>query len=200
MAELKRYLYNNLSFKISTGVTPVVVNELVIDAKQTVPQVIWNINFGKADMSLKNAIEATIMLEPNSTFINSYVGPHFYIGKRINPVGSVAEYYLTYVFEYAYYNTFVNKPLNYIVDGSDHLIEGSIRIPIAQVDGDTPVVFEGASALPRKLFYLESMLDISHEFNNIFNLKGRFTELAAPLPYTNLFIAGVSDADNTLYC
>ncbi len=200
MAEIKRYLYDGLSFKISTGITPIVVNELVVNAKQTIPQITWNIDFGKVDMALKNAIEATLALEPNDTSIRSYIGPHYYIGKRINPVGSVAEYYLTYMFEYSYYQTFVNKPLNYVVDGSDHLIEGTLRIPISQSDGDTPIVFTGAKALPRKLFHLESFLDIKHEFNNVFSFKVKLTELAAPLAFTNLFIAGASDVDYDSTC
>ena len=200
MAEIQRYLYDELGFKIITGNTPIIVDAAVVNAKQTIPQTIWNINFGKINMELKNAIEATISLEPNNTSIISYVGPNFYIGKRINPVGSVAEYYLTYVFEYAYYNTFVNKPLSYIVDGSDHLIEGSIRIPISQGSGDTPIVIAGAIALPRKLFYLESSLEIQHSFNNLFEFKAKFNELAGPLTYTNLFIAGVADANYAEYC
>jgi len=200
MAEIKRYLYNDLGFKILTGITPVVVNENVIDAKQATPQVDWAINFGKIDMALKNAIEATLALEPNNTFIRSYVGPHYYIGKRINPVGSVAEYYLTYIFEYAYYSTFVNKPLDYVVDGSDHLIEGSIRIPISQIESDEPIVISDAKSLPRKLFHLETFLDVKHEFNNIFSFSVKLTELAAPLPFTNLFIVGVSDVSYDTSC
>ncbi len=200
MAEIKRYLYNDLSFKVATGITPIIVNSVVVDAKQTVPETIWNINFGKVDMALKNAIEATLALEPNDTSIRSYIGPHYYIGKRINPVGSVTEYYLTYVFEYAYYQTFVNKPLAYIVDGSDHLIEGVLRIPISQVEGNDPIVFAGAKPLPRKLFHLENSLDIKHEFNNIFSFKVKLTELAAPLAFTNLFIAGASDVDYDSSC
>lgn len=200
MAELKRYLYNDLSFKISTGIVPIIVNNTVVDSKKAVPQTIWSIDFGEVDMGLKNAIENTIFLDPNDTFINSFVGPSFYIGKRINPVGSVAEYYLTYVFEYKYYQTFVNKPLTYVVDGSDHLIDGSIRIPIAQTDQDTPIVLTGATSVYRKLFHLDSILDIKHSFNNIYSMKAKFTELAAPLAYTGMFIVGESDADNNLYC
>ena len=200
MAELKRYLYDGLSFKISTGIVPVVVNGVVIDSKQSVPQVEWNLNFGKVDVGLKNAIEDTIMLDPNDTFINSFIGPHFYIGKRINPVGDVAEYYLTYAFEYKYYNTFVNKPLSYVVDGSDHLIDGGIRIPISQVDTDTPVEITGAISIYRKLFYLASVQDVNHEFNNIFSMKAKFIELAAPLAYTGMFKVGESRVDNNLYC
>ena len=200
MAELKRYLYDGLSFKISTGIVPVIVNGTVVDSKQSVPQTVWNLDFGKVDMGLKNAIEDTMFLEPNDTFINSFVGPHYYIGKRINPVGSAAEYYLTYVFEYKYYNTFVNKPLTYVIDGSDHLIDGSIRIPISQVEVDPIVEITGATSIYRKLFYIDSTQDVNHEFNNIFNMKARFTEIAAPLAYTGMYIVGASYVDNYSTC
>ena len=200
MAELKRYLYDGLSFKINTGIVPIIVNGLVISSKQSVPQLTWNIDFGKVDMDLKNAIEQTIFLEPDDTFITSYVGPSFYIAKRVNPIGSVTEYYLTYLFEYKYYSTFVNKPLAYVVDGADDLIEGSIRIPSDQGSGDTPIVISGAIPLPRKLFYVQEDLDISHSFNNIFIMKAKFSELAAPLTYTEMFIVGESSADNAIYC
>ena len=200
MAELKRYLYDGLSFKINTGIVPIIVNNTVINAKQSVPHVIWSLDFGKVDMGLKNSIDETIFLEPDDTFITSYVGPSFYIGKRVNPVGSVNEYYLTYLFEYKYYTTFVNRPLTYIVDGSDDLIEGAIRIPSNQGSGDTPIVIAGAQPLPRKLFYTQEDLDIGHSFNNVFTMKAKFTELASPLTYTEMFIAGESSADNSLYC
>ncbi len=196
MAELKKYLYDGLSFKIETGVVPIIVNNSIIKSKQNVPQVVWSIDFGKVDMDLKNAIENSIFKEPDNTFINSYVGPSFYIGKRSSPT----EYYLTYVFEYEYYQTFVNKPLSYIVDGSDHLIEGSVRIPISQGSGDTPVSLTGAKSLPRKLFYVQADLDISHSFNNVFLMKAKFTELAAPLTYTGMFIVGEASANNFVYC
>lgn len=200
MAELKRYLYNDLSFKISTGIVPVIVNNEVVSSKQSVPSTIWTLDFGEVDMDLKNAIEETVLNEPNDTFINSFVGPNFLIGKRINPVGSVVEYYMTYLFEYKYYGTFVNKPLTYVVDGTDHLIDGSIRIPIAQVEATPPVVITGAKSLYRKLFFVDTTLDISHSFNNIFNMKTKFTELAAPLTYTGMYTVGVSSADNNLNC
>lgn len=200
MAEIKRYLYNGLGFKIDTGITPIIVNETALQTKSKVPQTIWTIDFGDVTMELKNAIEHTIFLEPNNTTVLSYVGPHFYIGKRINPVGDITEYYLTYIFEYAYYSTFVNKPLSYIVDGTDHLIEGTLRIPIAQTSGDTPIVFDKAEPLPRKMFYLAQTLGIAHKYNNVFNFKIVFNELAKPLAFTNLFIVGVSDAYDDTTC
>lgn len=200
MAEIKRYLYNGLSFKINTGVVPIVVNNTVIKSKQSAPQVVWDIDFGEISMGLKNAIEETIFLEPNNTFITSFVGPNFYIGKRVNPVGDVAEYYLTYLFEYDYYGTFVNRPLSYVVDGSDHLIEGVIRIPIAQVEATPNVVFEGATALPRKLFYLGSDLDVKHNYSNVFGFSSKFTEIAPPLVYTGMYIVGESDASYYTSC
>ncbi len=200
MAELKRYLYNDLSFKINTGIVPIIVNSTIVNSKQGVPNTVWSLDFGKVDMGLKNSIEATIFLEPDNTFITSFVGPSFYIGKRVNPVGPVNEYYLTYLFEYKYYGTFVNRPLSFVVDGSDDLIEGVIRIPSNQSSGDTPITIIGAKPLPRKLFYVQENLEIGHSFNNVFTMKAKFTELASPLTYTAMFIAGESDADNSLYC
>ena len=199
MAELKRYLYDGLSFKATTGVIPIIVNGNVISSKQGVPKLTWSIDFGKVDMSLKNAIEETIYLEPDNTFIRSYVGPSFFIGKRVNPIGSVNEYYLTYLFEYKYYDTFVNKPLAYVVDGGDDLIEGLIRIPSNQGAGN-PINISGAVELPRKLFYTEADLDVNHLFNNTFAMKAKFTELAAPLTYTGMYVVGVADANNAVYC
>lgn len=200
MAELKKYLYDGLSFKITSGIVPIIVNGSVVPSKQGVPKTEWSIDFGKVDMDLKNAIENTVLTDPDNTFINSFVGPSFYIGKRVNPVGSVNEYYLTYTFEYNYYTTFVNKPLSYVVDGSDDLIEGVIRIPSAQGSGDTPITIGGATELPRKLFYLETDLDINHLFNNTFSMKAKFTELAAPLAYTGMYIVGEASANNFVYC
>ncbi len=198
MAELKKYLYNDLSFKAFTGVMPIMVNNTVVVSKQSIPKTTWTIDFGKVDVELKNAIEEIIFLAPNDTFIRSYVGPSFYIGKRTGTGG--VEYYLTYLFEYKYYNTFVNKPLEYVIDGSDHLIEGYIRIPISQGSSDEPFKIIGVNELPRKLFYLETDLEINHLFNNTFSMKANFTELSSPLTYTNLFIAGVANANNLTYC
>ena len=98
MAELKRYLYDDLVFKINTGIVPIVVNSTIVKTKKSIPNVTWDIDFGEVTMDIKNAIENTILSEPDNTILPSYIGPSYYIGKRINPVGSVAEYYLTYVF------------------------------------------------------------------------------------------------------
>ena len=47
MAEIKKYLYNDLTFKIATGIVPVIVNNELVKTKQSIPQLTWNIDFGE---------------------------------------------------------------------------------------------------------------------------------------------------------
>lgn len=200
MAEIKRYLYDGLTYKISTGVKPVLVNGDIVKTKQTVPKATWNIDFGKSDTEIKNAIEHTILLEPNNTYIRSFVGPAFYIGKRIDAVSGVISYYMSYIYEFDYYKKFVNKPLAYEVDGTDHLIEGAIRVPISQTDLDDRIVVDQPVELPRKLYFNKTELSITHQYNGISGMKLECYEQAQPLPYTSVFIIGGSNDSYLDYC
>lgn len=200
MAELKRYLYDGLEYNILTGIQPIVVNSSIVESKQSIPQVIWSLQFENIDNELKNAIEAIIFLDKNNTTISCTVGPHYYIGKHIDLVNGTISYYLTYVFEYDYYNGFVNKPLSYIVDGTNHIIEDSLIVPANQTALDPIVEFNQVAYITRKLFYLDNDLKVNHKFYNHFNLRLNFSELAKPLGYTDMFIVGASYANNASYC
>lgn len=200
MAELKKYLYDGLEYNISTGVQPILVDGFIVESRQAIPEVIWSLEFENISGELKNAIENIIFLDKDNTTIKSPIGPHYYIGKYIDLVDGTVSYYLTYIFEYDYYNGFVNKPLTYVVDGTDHLIESSIRIPISQTASDPIVQVSQVVYIPRKLFYLEDGLKVNHKFYNHFSLKFEFREIAKPLGYTSMFIVGASYANNASYC
>jgi len=200
MAELKRYLYNGLNFTVNTGFKPVIVNDRLINVKQKIPRTIWDIDFGQVDNELKNAIESTVLLDINDTFIKTYVGPAFYIGKLIDPITAAISYYITYVFEYNYYKKFLNKPLSYTVSGTNHIIEDTIVIPANQLSTDPKVVISEATNLPRKLFYQKDKIGFLHATNGLFKMKLSFVEQGKPLVTTEAFIVGESNDNYNNNC
>ena len=199
MAELKRYLYDGLSYRIDTGVKPMIVRGSVVQTKQTVPRTTWEIDFGVVNHELKNAIEASVFNDPNDLYIRSYIGPGFMIGRFIDLSGNYY-YYLTYWFEYQYYNNFVIRPLEFTVDGTDHLIEGQIRIPITWTTGDPVVIVSKPTEFKRKLFFTDTKLNVTHKANGTFSMKGSFVEQARPLPYSGLDLVGASNDSYAEYC
>jgi hypothetical protein len=200
MAELKRYLYDGLKYKIITGTTPIIVNDQVVDTKQSIPKTIWTLKFGKVNPEIKDAIENIIFSDPNNIFISSPIGPSYYIGKKVDYVSQVASYFMTYVFEYKYHNTFVDKPISYTVEGTDHVLEGGIRIPANQGPNDPVVIIKGNVWTPRKLKFLDTKVLVQHEVYRLFNFDLDFTETAAPLPYSGMFIVGESYAAADYVC
>lgn len=200
MTILESYLYNDFGYKIETGRIPILVNDAIVYADKSIPRVIWEIDFGRVTTQLKNAIEEGIFLSYDELYFKSYVGPAYKIGKYIDVLSGDISYYLTYVFEYAYYNGFVNKPLDYVIDGSDHIIADSIRIPIAQAETDAPIVVDKAGLL-RKLHFLSSDLKIVHKANDISTLKATFYEQASPLNVSaNTFTVGVTNVNYNTTC
>ena len=57
---IERFLYNELSYTISTGKSPVVVNSEKVHNKISVPFVNWEINFGVIDTEFKNFLEENL--------------------------------------------------------------------------------------------------------------------------------------------
>lgn len=200
--ELKQYLVNDLEFDISTGYIPVIVNDSVVKSRQALPKITWHINFGDVKEKLKNTIEHIIFTEPNNTFIISNIGPSYYIVKEHLYWGEyiILNYYMTYIFEYDYYGKFVNRPLSYVEDGTDHLIEGVIRVPINQSAIDPPIVIPENTAMPRKLFFQESKIRLRHKYNGIYNFKAVFSEQAGPISSGGLYVVGETYVDNLEIC
>lgn len=195
---IEKYLYNDFSYVIRSGKMPFLVGSGVVFTRNTVPRLEWSIDFGKITLEFKNAIEEGIFIDYADLYFKSFVGPAFFIGKHVDILTSEVSYYVTYIFEYAYYGSFVNKPLNYIVDGTDHLIEGQIRIPIDHVEADEPLVI-GSLELARKLYFLEADMKLVHNTNNISSFKATFIEQAEPLA-VSVYKVGVSDVNHTTIC
>jgi len=195
MAIIDRYLYENLTYTIGTGKKPVLVDTTLVHPKIAIPKVTWEIDFGTVSEELKNAIEETIFKEPNNTGINCAVGPAYVIGKYddgFNPI----EYHLTYLFEYEYYRTFVDRPIGYTVVGTDHLLDIGITIPINQNENDPIVIIPTKTELYRKLFYKESLVKVTHIANAISKMRMKFDEVYKPLYNSpGMFIVGASDAN-----
>lgn len=191
MVMIDKYQYNGLIFKIDTGFKPVVVGTDVAMVKKSIPILTWTVSFKNINLAIKNKIEDTIFNNPNDLYINTQITPAFVIAKRLDIYG-VAEYYLTYKFEHAYYNTFVNKPLNYTDDGVNHNIEGGIVIPKDQDETMEPIVLKDNYSLLKKVIFNKDSLKITHTASNIFDMTFTLLELASPLNYSNLFTVGES--------
>ena len=198
MTTLQRYLYDGLAYTIETGKIPLVVDQTVVFSRNELPRTVWDVDFGKVTEQLKNAIETAIITDPNALFIESHIGPAYYISKRLD--GATNQYFLTYIFEHDFYSTFVNKELSYVESGSNDILEGGIVIPNNMIDGNTPVVVPGNPYIKRKLTFLDTKLKIIHKYNGVYEMKVRFTEFAKPLPYSSMFVVGVSDADYLTGC
>ncbi len=196
MTVLHKYLYDDLSLDIVTGFKPVMVNNTVHNSRVGLPLTKWAINFGLVSDELKNAIETAILQEPNDLYILSPVGPGFNISKRVNPIGPVT-YYITYIFEYQYYNQFMDREVSYVTDGTDHLLDIGVRIPISQIASDTPVVVRADTVVPRKLLFLGESIKEIHKTNTVYEMKLQFTEVYKPLMYSNMYVVGVSDVNHT---
>ena len=194
MATIKRYLYDGLSFSIESGRSPVLVDNTLIHSKVSIPKVIWSIDFGSVDEPLKNAIEQTVFSEPNSTFIECAVGPSYVVGKYQPVFGSV-KYFMTYLFEYKYYNGFVDRELSYTVDGAYHVLENGLRVPDNQSPTSPMLVCPSRVEIKRKLFYMNSKTSIEHMANGIYKLRMNFTEAYRLLNLGNTFLIGASDAN-----
>ena len=195
MTILHKYLYDNLSIDIVTGFKPVMVNNRVHNSKVGLPLTKWDINFGTVSDELKNAIESAIMGDPNSLYIESPVGPGFNISKRVSPLGIVS-YYISYLFEYAYYGVAMDREVSYTDNGTHHVLDIGVSIPINQSASDVPVVVPAHTVVPRKLLFLDENIREVHKANTIFEMKLRFTEVYKPLSYSSMYIVGVSDVNH----
>jgi hypothetical protein len=200
VAKIERYLYNDFSYTIETGLKPVLVNGEVVKVKTSVPRVKWSINFGKVSAELKNNLETALFRAQDDLYFNPHIGPAFYIGKHEDLGSGAINYYLTYVFEYDYYETFVNKKIPYTIEGSNHVLSGGIVIPANMTPTDDPVIIKPTADTDRKLFYLDSNLSATHKFNSVYELKQSFYEQAAPLPYTTMFIVGAPNVNYDTSC
>ena len=57
---IERFLYDELSYTINTGKSPIVVNSEKVHNKINVPFVTWEINFGVIDTEFKNFLEENL--------------------------------------------------------------------------------------------------------------------------------------------
>lgn len=194
MTILHRYLYNGLQLTIDTGIKPVLVDTLVYPSKVGVPSTTWTVDFGNVSDELKNAIENAIFSDPNDLYIESRIGPSFLIGKRTSPLG-VVKYYLTYVFEYEYYQTFMDRELSHTVNGNDHVLDIGVTIPADHLPSDDPIVVPADLSLFRKLVYLQDKIKASHQSNSIYQMKLDFKEIYKPLNLSGIYTVGTSDAN-----
>jgi hypothetical protein len=196
---IEKYLYNDFNYKLETGRKPFLVNDTINYVNTSIPRTIWDLDLGNITVPFKDAIEQAIFTDPNNIFFRSYIGPAYYIGKYKDLLTDEVFYYLTYIFEYDYYNSFVNKPLSYTVEGSNHVIEGQFTVPADFSSSDDPIVIDKLIELPRKLNYLESLVKHIHKTNGINNLKLSFSEQASPLDL-EAFTIGVCNVDYSSYC
>ena len=68
---LERFLYEDLTYTINTGKSPVVVNSSKVHNKISVPFVNWEINLGMIDYEFKNFIEENLMASEEVKLITS---------------------------------------------------------------------------------------------------------------------------------
>lgn len=136
MAVIKNFLYDSLSYTITTGVNPVVVGNRVTHPKIGIPVVTWDINFGVIQPDLANLIQDMLFESINNLFLASHVFPAVKLYKATKGLDTFYTY--VYVHEEAFYGPgkydLINRRLSYTTDGAfDTITEGSLVVDLAKI-------------------------------------------------------------------
>jgi hypothetical protein len=196
---IPRFWYDDMNINVYTGIKKSLVGDEVVKLKMNMPMTTWTLSIKYATAALKNTIENTLANHPNDTFISTAVGPAFYIHKYESALKGT-QYFMTYLFEFAFYGCPVNRELNYVVDGTNHILDGNIVIPASQVASDTPITIGEYAEIPRKVVDDNLTVGLVHKVNNLFDLKLKLQDIARPLYLTTPFIVGVPDENYTTIC
>ncbi len=194
---ITKYLYNGLAFKEYSGIVPTMVNLDVIPVKVNIPKTTWKLSYDYVKKDLKNYIEEALYENYNDLYLDPTIGPAFYIHKYIDLLSNV-KYYMTYIHEYAFYQKPVNRQINYIEDGTNHVLDGGLVIP-NDLDGTTVLELD-FYPFPRKVFMPKNSLDVTHKANGLFGIRLELEDIAKPLDLANIFIIGKSHAGTSELC
>ena len=198
MYVIPRFLYDDMTFSIYSGIKQTLVDTEVIDLRLNAPYTRWQLNLNYASIELKNHIEQALLTHGDELYLKSAIGPSYKIYK-LDTISGIS-YYLTYDFEYKYYNKPMNRPLSYVEEAGYHIIEGAIRIPVDQSVGDPVILISAYPELPRKVVYTDTTFRITHKANNNYSLKFDVLDIAKPLGLPGAFVVGESNADYITNC
>jgi hypothetical protein len=196
---IPRFWYDDMTFSTYTGITKSLVGGEVLGLKMNMPRTTWTLSIKYATQALKNAIESTLAEHISDTYIKMAVGPAFYI-HRYNSLTEGTKYFMTYVFEFAFYKCPVARELSYVTEGSNHVLDGGIVIPADQADGDVPIIIKDYKEIPRRVVDDNLTVNITHKANNLFDLKLKLQDIARPTYLTTPYIVGVPDENYTAVC
>ena len=187
MAVIKNFLYNGLTYKVSTGFVPLVVNNQTVKSKTSVPLVTWDIDFGNVMNDLHNHIEELLFSNANDLYLATHVFPSL---KLFKVTGGAQDFYTyRYAFEEDYYGVdfydVTNRKMFFTTDGTyDSIIDGDLVITIADI-GTTDIL---NNRFPHYVHYLDNSLKVSHVANKVFKASTTITEYFDPTD-----IADISD-------
>lgn len=136
MAVIKNFLYDSLSYTITTGFNPVVVGNEAVTPKVGIPVVSWDIGFGVIQPDLANLIQDMLYESINDLYLASHTFPSVKLYKVTNGVDSFYTY--VYTHEEAFYGSnkfdLINRRLAYTTDGTfDSISDGSLTIRLSDI-------------------------------------------------------------------
>ena len=195
---IPKFLYNDLTYDIYTGIEQTIVDNTIIPVKINAPKVTWKFKFDYIKEETKNYIEQILLERIDDTYINPGVGPSYKIFRYID-INNTYFYYYTYAHEYAFYSKIINRVINYTESGNDHILDGGLVVPKTQT---IPIEIKEPFHYPRKVLLAEKSLSIVHKANGLYNLKLNFEDLASTinLPDNRVTLIGYSYASDTGLC
>lgn len=136
MAIIKNFLYDSLSYTISTGVNPVVIGNTAVHPKIGIPVVAWDISFGVIQPDLANLIQEMLYESVNDLYLASHTFPAVKLYKASKGLDSFYTY--VYAHEEKFYGSskydLVNRRLAYTTDGAfDTITDGSLVVNLANI-------------------------------------------------------------------
>ena len=180
---LERFLYEDLTYTINTGKSPVVVNSSKVHNKISVPFVNWEINLGMIDYEFKNFIEESLMSADEVKFITS-ICPAYRIVKNNS------QYFYIYKHELDFYGSnFVD--LRRVVPAS-----------ISSIDNfkDAPnKVLKNFIAYEHTTLFLQDALQVIHKANGLMECRINLKEYFKPTSLSYELI-GSSYASDSVNC
>ena len=179
MAIIKNFLYDGLTYTITTGVAPVVINNEIIRPKVSLPFTRWDINFGLVKHDLANFIQNMIFTDINNLYLSTAVRPSV---KLFKITGGTEDFYTyRYTYEETYYGSnfydVTNRRLLFTTDGSyDYITDGDLKIPIASIGS----FVLGLYRMPHYVHYTEGAFKTKHTTTGVFEVSCQFTEFFNP--------------------
>jgi hypothetical protein len=179
MAVIKNFLYDSLSYMVTTGVSPVVVNNQVYLPKISMPTVQWSISFGNIKSDLANFIQNMIWEDVNNLYLASNVFPSMKLFKVTGGVSPFYTYRYTHeeVFYGGSYYDITNRKLSFTTDGtSDFITDGDLIITIASIG---TISLEN-KRVPHYVHFTDGTFKLKHTAMGIVDTSAMFTEYFTP--------------------